>query len=107
MLFSFSVGFNSGEILYLRRFIFFLQIFLGMHHLLGKPVIVGDDNLTWTLLKYIEPDDSVSDNVDYESSVENYSRLSVALDVMHECFEPVKEPHTRRDIVEDVIFSRR
>lgn len=78
-----------------------------MHHLLGKPVIVGDDNLTWTLLKYIEPDDSVSDNVDYESSVENYSRLSVALDVMHECFEPVKEPHTRRDIVEDVIFSRR
>ncbi|XP_075075650.1 uncharacterized protein LOC107797638 isoform X1 [Nicotiana tabacum] len=82
-------------------------IFLGMHHLLGKPVIVGDDNLTWTLLKYIEPDDSGSDIVDYESSVENYSRLSVALDVMHECFEPVKEPHTRRDIVEDVIFSRR
>ncbi|KAJ8559469.1 hypothetical protein K7X08_003527 [Anisodus acutangulus] len=81
-------------------------IFLGLHHLLGKPVIVGDDNLTWTLLKYIEPDDSGSDIVDFESSVENYSRLSVALNVMHECFEPVKEPHTMRDIVEDVIFSR-
>ncbi|KAJ8543599.1 hypothetical protein K7X08_006122 [Anisodus acutangulus] len=81
-------------------------IFLGMNHLLGKPIIVGDDNLTWTLLKYIEPDDSGSGIVDYESSVENYSRLSVALNVMHECFEPVKEPHTRRDIVEDVIFSR-
>ncbi|XP_060175685.1 uncharacterized protein LOC132606277 isoform X1 [Lycium barbarum] len=81
-------------------------IFLGMRHLLGKPVIVGDDNLTWTLLKYIEPDDSGSDIVGYESSMENYSRLSVALNVMHECFEPVEEPHTSRDIVEDVIFSR-
>ncbi|KAK4355979.1 hypothetical protein RND71_024950 [Anisodus tanguticus] len=80
-------------------------IFLGMNHLLGKPIIVGDDNLTWTLLKYIEPDDSGSGIVDYESSVENYSRLSVALNVMHECFEPVKEPHTRRDIVEDKLME--
>ncbi|MCD7464089.1 hypothetical protein HAX54_052066 [Datura stramonium] len=81
-------------------------IFSGMHHLLGKPVTVGDDNLTWTLLKYIEPDDSHSDTVDYESSVVNYSRLSVALNVIHECFEPVKEAHTGRDTVEDVIFGR-
>ncbi|RVW56593.1 Increased DNA methylation 1 [Vitis vinifera] len=35
-----------------------------------------------------------------------YSKLNIALGVMHECFEPVKEPHTRRDVVEDVIFCR-
>ncbi|CAN4101052.1 unnamed protein product [Withania somnifera] len=74
-------------------------ICLGMRHLLEKPVIVGDDNLTWTLLKYTKSDD-------HESSVEVYSRLRVALTVMHECFEQVKEPLTGRDIAEDVIFSR-
>lgn len=70
-----------------------------MHHLLEKSVIVGNDNLTWTLLKYKESDDD-------ESSAEIYCRLCVALNVMHECFEPVKEQLTGRDIVEDVIFNR-
>ncbi|KAM3373958.1 putative protein isoform X2 [Capsicum galapagoense] len=74
-------------------------IFLGMHHLLEKSVIVGDDDLTWTLLKYTKADDS-------ESSAEIYSRLRVALNVMHECFEPVEELLTGRDITKDVIFSR-
>ncbi|KAA8543719.1 hypothetical protein F0562_022104 [Nyssa sinensis] len=76
------------------------QIFLGLRKLLGKPVPVGKDNLTWTLLKYMH---DCSDN---EASTENYSKLNVALGVMHECFEPVKESRTRRDLVEDVIFSR-
>uniref|UniRef100_A0A5B7BUP7 PHD finger transcription factor n=1 Tax=Davidia involucrata TaxID=16924 RepID=A0A5B7BUP7_DAVIN len=76
------------------------QIFLGLRRLLGKPVPVGKDNLTWTLLKYVH---DASDN---EASAENYSKLNVALGVMHECFEPVKESRTRRDLVEDVIFSR-
>lgn len=70
-----------------------------MQHLLNKSVVVGSDNLTWTLLKYTEPDDD-------ESSVEIYTRLCVALNVMHESFEPVKERLTGRDIAEDVIFSR-
>ncbi|WMV35991.1 hypothetical protein MTR67_029376 [Solanum verrucosum] len=73
-------------------------ICLGMRQLLKKSVIVGNDNLTWRLLKYTEPDD--------ESSVEIYSRLCVALNVMHDSFEPVKERLTGRDIAEDVIFSR-
>lgn len=70
-----------------------------MHHLLEKSIIVGNDNLTWTLLKYIEHDADAP-------SVEIYARLCVALNVMHECFEPVKELLTGRDIVEDVIFNR-
>ncbi|KAG6403575.1 hypothetical protein SASPL_135800 [Salvia splendens] len=44
---------------------------------------------------------------DDESSVENYCKLNVALSVMHECFEPVKEPRTRRVLMEDIIFNRR
>ncbi|XP_069155861.1 uncharacterized protein [Solanum lycopersicum] len=73
-------------------------ICLGMRQLLKKSVIVGNDDLTWRLLKYTEPDD--------ESSVEIYSRLCVALNMMHDSFEPVKERLTGRDIAEDVIFSR-
>ncbi|KAI3461632.1 hypothetical protein Pfo_018295 [Paulownia fortunei] len=82
------------------------QIFCGLHKILGKSVPVGTENLTWTLVKYIKSDSYDHDASDDECLVENYSKLNVALGVMHECFEPVKEPSTRRDLVEDVIFSR-
>ncbi|KAI3453866.1 hypothetical protein Pfo_010529 [Paulownia fortunei] len=78
------------------------QIFCGLQKILGKSVPVGTENLTWTLVKYMNDHDASDD----ECLVENYSKLNVALGVMHECFEPVKEPSTRRDLVEDVIFSR-
>jgi hypothetical protein len=79
----------------------FLQIFLGLRQILGKQIPVGVDNMTWTLLKPM-----MSDSNDVEAITENYSKLNVALGVIHECFEPVKEPHTQRDLVEDVIFNR-
>ncbi|WMV19638.1 hypothetical protein MTR67_013023 [Solanum verrucosum] len=82
------------------------QICLGIHQLMAKPVMVGIDNLTWTLLKYVKPDDFDSDAAKDEFVLETYSKLGVALDVMHECFEPVEEPYTRRDLMEDVIFNR-
>ncbi|CAK9164191.1 unnamed protein product [Ilex paraguariensis] len=82
------------------------QIFLGLHRLLGKPVALGLENLTWTLMKDWRSDCCDYDASDIEASMENYSKLNVALGVMHECFEPLKEPRTRRDLVEDVIFSR-
>ena len=79
------------------------DIFLGLSKLLGKPIPVGVDNLTWTLFK----SNSESDSPDIEASTETYSKLSVALSVMRECFDPVKDPLTNRDLVEDLIFSRR
>ncbi|KAK1373938.1 hypothetical protein POM88_030131 [Heracleum sosnowskyi] len=82
------------------------QISFGLQKRLGKPVQLGIDNLTWTLLKNTEPDKCCRDQSDIEDSMEIYSKLNVALDVMHECFEPVKEPRTRRDLVEDIIFNR-
>lgn len=83
-----------------------LQIFLVLHELLGRPIPVGIDNLTWTLIKSM-PSDTHDEAPDNEAMVENYSKLSIALDVMHECFKPMKELRTGRDLVANIIFSRR
>ncbi|KVI03678.1 Agenet-like domain-containing protein [Cynara cardunculus var. scolymus] len=77
------------------------EIFVGLHRLLGKSIPVGRDNLTWTLLKYKKSESTNYDASDMEELAENYSKLNVAISVMHECFEPVKEPRTGRDITED------
>ncbi|CAH9073269.1 unnamed protein product [Cuscuta europaea] len=69
------------------------HIFAGLDQQLGKPIAVDSDNLKWTLLN--SGDD------------ENHKKLRAALDVMHECFEPVREHLTQSDLLEDVIFSRR
>ncbi|KAL5742144.1 hypothetical protein ACOSP7_028876 [Xanthoceras sorbifolium] len=79
----------------------------GLCDLLGKPFSLGVDNLSWRLLKSMEsdhPDPNVSS--DSEVLVEIQSKLNEALDVMHECFESVKDPLTGRDLVADVIFNR-
>ncbi|XP_010253777.1 PREDICTED: uncharacterized protein LOC104594923 isoform X3 [Nelumbo nucifera] len=76
------------------------KIFMELRKLIGKSIPVGVDNLSWTLLKSIEDDSSL------EAMTEHNSKLNVAISVMHECFEPIKEPRTKRDLVEDVIFSK-
>ncbi|XVF19847.1 hypothetical protein REPUB_Repub11eG0146100 [Reevesia pubescens] len=82
------------------------EILLGLNKLLGRAIPVGKDNLTWTLIKSMHSDTHDLDASDNEAMVENYSKLSIALAVMHECFEPVKEPCTGGDLVADIIFSR-
>lgn len=67
---------------------------------------MGLDNLTWSILKPMKADNHYADVPDVDALAENYSKLNVALGVMHECFEPVKEPFTGRDLVEDIIFCR-
>ncbi|XP_022772441.1 increased DNA methylation 1-like [Durio zibethinus] len=82
------------------------NILSGLQKLTGKPITVGN-NLTWTLLKSEACSDSDSDHAHgLDASAENDCKLSVALDVMHECFEPSRDIYTGRDLVEDVIFSR-
>ena len=76
---------------------------MGLNKLLGKPIPVGRDDLTWTIVKHTRREGDTSDT---EELTEIYSKLNIAISVMHECFEPVKEPRTQRDIVEDVIFCR-
>ncbi|MED6149828.1 hypothetical protein PIB30_066307 [Stylosanthes scabra] len=82
------------------------KIYVGLHKLLGEPVSVGNNNLTWTLVKYINFESS--DQCTFKGYLlpESYSKLNVALSVMHECFEPLKDPLSTRDLMEDVLFSR-
>ncbi|KAK1373734.1 Agenet-like domain-containing protein [Heracleum sosnowskyi] len=82
------------------------KIYLGLQNLLRKPVPVGTDNLTWTLLKNPKSK-SCQDSSVIEESTEIFSKLNVAVRVMHECFHPFKELRTGNDLVEDVIFNRR
>ncbi|KAK9755772.1 hypothetical protein RND81_01G049300 [Saponaria officinalis] len=83
------------------------RTYWGLQQLLGKPILVGQDNLTWTLIKPMQYQVDNHEDCDLVEMAENYSKISIALEVMHECFEPVKEPRTRRDLVEDVLFCRR
>lgn len=64
--------------------------------LLGKTFLVGENNLSWTILK----------NENNVIDVETTRKLNLALAVMHECFTSSKEPWNGRDVAEDVIFSR-
>ncbi|GER30300.1 acyl-CoA N-acyltransferase [Striga asiatica] len=82
------------------------QIFCGLRDILGKPVSVGTDDMIWTLLKYIKSDPNDQYAYGEEDLLEVYGKLNVALGLMHECFEPLKEPGTGRDLVEEVIFSK-
>ncbi|KAK1554974.1 hypothetical protein Q3G72_019884 [Acer saccharum] len=87
------------------------NVYSSLTELLGRSFPLGVDNLTWTLLKSMEeeeehqdPNDDSSEN---EALVQNQSKLNVALELMHECFEPVREVLTGKDLVEDVIFNCR
>ncbi|KAK1356652.1 hypothetical protein POM88_049908 [Heracleum sosnowskyi] len=64
--------------------------------LLGKTFAVGENNLSWTILR----------NQNNVIDVKTTRKLNLALAVMHECFESSKEPWNGRDVAEDVIFSR-
>ncbi|WCJ35552.1 Acyl-CoA N-acyltransferase with RING/FYVE/PHD-type zinc finger domain [Euphorbia peplus] len=70
------------------------EIFSNVQNLLGQPIIIGDGNLTWTLLRK------------WPKSAEN-TKLNLALKVMHECFDPATEFFTGRDLIEDVLFSKK
>ncbi|KAL9283903.1 putative histone acetyltransferase chromatin regulator PHD family [Arabidopsis thaliana] len=82
------------------------EIFVILYDLIGKPREVSVEKLTWRLVQSLEPNMYGDDASKIEAAAENHCILSVALDVMHELFEPVKRPHGGRDLAEDVIFSR-
>lgn len=84
-----------------------MQIYDGLQKLLREPVSVGVDNLTWTLVKVTDSQSCDLDSTKNHLLAESYSKLNVAISMMHECFEPLKESSSSRDLMEDVIFSRR
>ncbi|KAI3682369.1 hypothetical protein L1987_82301 [Smallanthus sonchifolius] len=76
------------------------RIHSGLNAISRKPVRLTVDSLSWRLLKLDE------DEQDMNECTETYSRLNIALDVMHECFQPVKHRWSDTNLVEDLIFSR-
>ena len=83
------------------------QIFLSLHEHLGKQFLVGVDNLTWSLWKWksVKTDSDFPKEPDEDAAAESYTKLSLALQVMQECFKHLKEPHTG-SLAEDIIFNR-
>lgn len=67
---------------------------------------MGMNNLSWTLLKCVNSEGCDLGSTKNDLLVESYSKLNVALSVMHECFEPLKELYSGRDLMEDVLFSK-
>ena len=79
----------------------------GLGNLLGKPVLVAKEYLTWALVKYVNSENCGVGNAENVLVAESYSKLNVALFLMHECFEILHNPYSSRDIVEEVIFNQR
>jgi hypothetical protein len=75
------------------------QVYTGLQNLLGKPVLLGENNLTWTLLKYVNSENSGVGNAEYDLVAESYTILRVALSVMHECFEPLHKSFARLPVM--------
>jgi hypothetical protein len=88
------------------KFVSIFQLYTGLQSLLGEPFPVGSDGLTWTLVKCVDSESCDLDSRQSELWAAWYSKLNVAISVMHECFEPLKESTSCRDLVDDVIFSR-
>ncbi|RDX82192.1 Increased DNA methylation 1, partial [Mucuna pruriens] len=84
------------------------EIFLGLQNLLGNPIYVGADNLTWTLLKGVKSDsfEESDPTWDEEDWSQKESKLNVALGVLRGCFNPVIDAFYGRDMIEDAVFSR-
>ncbi|KAK6924278.1 Agenet-like domain, partial [Dillenia turbinata] len=72
-----------------------------LHQLLGKSHPTSEEGITWTLIRSWRNDCDSYDSIRINSRAE----LSSALAAMHECFEPVIEPLTGRDLVADVMYN--
>ncbi|KAJ4961201.1 hypothetical protein NE237_021111 [Protea cynaroides] len=78
------------------------KIFVGLHAILGKSIHVenSDDNLFWTILRYN------SNECCTDTMMEFHAKLNVALGIIQESFQPIREPYSNSDLIEDVVFSK-
>ncbi|KAI3983460.1 hypothetical protein MKX01_038880 [Papaver californicum] len=82
------------------------KTFASLHKILRKSIPIAKEDLSWTILKHKNDSRHPFAPSDIESVTECQSKLHVALCVMHECFESIKEPYMNRDLIEDVLFSK-
>lgn len=82
------------------------ELFSQLRNLVGVVNRMGVGGLSWTLLRSIEGDVPTSDQNSDEVMAEYRSKLSVAVSVMHECFAPMIETTTKKDIIKELIFNK-
>ncbi|XP_031400614.1 uncharacterized protein LOC116210732 isoform X2 [Punica granatum] len=77
------------------------QLCVRLHQLLGTSNPTSVDGLTWTMIRSMRND--------YRTCAltrkANLVKLSHALRVVQESFQPITELHTKRDLVRDVVYS--
>lgn len=83
-----------------------VQIFHHLQELIGKSIPTPVEGLSCTILRFDR--ENASDHGDFYNEImaEQYGKLCIALDVLHECFVTIIEPRTRRDLSEDIVFNR-
>jgi hypothetical protein len=62
-----------------------------------------DDGFSWTLLK-IQKDEVVT-SPDMHVVLESNLKLAVALGVLNECFNPVRDRRTKIDMLHQAVYS--
>ncbi|KAJ0979360.1 hypothetical protein J5N97_014834 [Dioscorea zingiberensis] len=79
-----------------------LEVFSHLQNLLGKSNLTSMEGLSWALFR----SSRASGAADVESIAECYSKLHVALGILHECFGTIPEPRTNSDLVYGLVFNR-
>jgi hypothetical protein len=84
---------------------FFLQIFIGLRQLLGITHSM-EGGFSWMLVRAMKTHHALSQS-NLEVMAEHNSKLSVAYDVMRECFVPMIDPRTRINLLSQALYNRR
>ncbi|GAB2277300.1 hypothetical protein Dimus_012008 [Dionaea muscipula] len=76
------------------------EIYARLHELLQTSNPTSVEGLTWTLTRSRRNDCNI-----FHERVHPRVQLSQVLNAFHECFQPIIEPHTGRDLVADVVYN--
>lgn len=83
------------------------MIFQHLQELSGKSIPTPVEGLSCTILRFDRGNASDHGDYDNEKMAEQYGKLCIALDVLHEWFVTIIEPRTRRDLSEDIVSELR
>ncbi|KAK9735519.1 hypothetical protein RND81_04G210000 [Saponaria officinalis] len=76
------------------------EICARLHQFLQDSYPTPVEGLSWTITRSRRNDCNV-----YNERVHPLIQASQALNVFHECFQPITEPHTGRDLVADIVYN--
>ncbi|CAN7046668.1 unnamed protein product [Brassica oleracea var. botrytis] len=75
------------------------RVISALKSLVGRKIAVGDEgDLVWTPMRAPNEDEHYAD--------EQISKLGSAVKILHQGFEPTKDPLSGRDLVEELIFKK-